>query len=105
MSANKNSEKIISLKEAIKLTHSFQETYPNAIKSFFIDIDNIRLLLDQEHLKGIRIYKGYDIDQNKENIILIGVNNEGEDMVDGLIMEDLDPCPPYCPKNSSLIKS
>src|SRR5690554_3343976 len=96
---------IITLDEAIAYTHSFQTRSPEAFKSFFVDIEMINLILNQEGCTGIRIYNGIEPVTNKENRVLVGVDVNGEDMSSGIIVEELSPCPQHCPKASLLIKS
>lgn len=105
MTVNKNSGEVISLDEAIEFTHSFQTDNPNRIKSFFAGSNLINRILEQENCIGIRIYNGYDTIRNKTNLVLIGVDEAGEDITNGVILEHLNPCPTDCPKNSPLIKA
>lgn len=103
MAIDKNSGEVITLKEAIDFTHSFQELNPDFIKSYFVGIEKINLILDQENCIGLRIYNGYNTTDEKTNLVLVGVDKNGNDLVDGIILERLTPCPPYCPKSSPII--
>lgn len=104
MTTDKNSGEVISLDHSIEFTHAYQTENPDAIKAFFAGSDNVKRILEQENCIGIRIYNGYDTTRNKANLVLVGVNEEGEDITNGIIVEDLLACPPYCPKSSALIK-
>jgi|SRR5690554_1803460 len=104
MAVDKNSGEIISLDEAVHFTHSFQENNPDALKAFFVGTNNLKRIMEQDDCIGIRIYNGYDITQNKTNPVLVGVDENGEDMTNGIIVEHLAPCPPDCSKSSVLIK-
>lgn len=104
MTLDKNSSEVITLEQAVKYTHSFQEKNPDAIKSFFAGSDKLKLILDQEDCIGIRIYNGYNTEENRMNRVLVGVDKSGEDMTNGVILEELTPCPNVCPKSSDLIK-
>lgn len=104
MTINKNTAEVITLKEAIDFTHSFQTKNPDVIKSFFVGINKLNLILEQKDCIGVRIYNGYDTTQNKNNLVLVGVDKKGEDISNGVILEELSACPPDCPKNSPLIK-
>ena len=104
MKIDKNSAEVITLEDAVKYTHSFQEKNPDAIKSFFAGSDKLKLILEQKDCIGIRIYNGYNTEQNRLNLVLIGVDMSGEDMTSGVILEELTPCPNICPKSSDLIK-
>lgn len=104
MKADRNTGEVITLTEATNFTHSFQEENPNAIKAFFVGTNNLNLVIEQEGCIGIRIYNGYDTTRNKNNLVLVGVNEAGEDITEGVIVEHLNPCPPECPKSSALLK-
>jgi len=104
MTTDRNSGEVITLTEAIGFTHSFQENNPDAIKAFFVGANKLNLILEQENCIGIRIYNGYDDNTDKDNLVLIGVDENGEDIRNGVIVERLLTCPPDCPKSSDLIK-
>lgn len=104
MATDRNSGEVITVTEAIGFTHSFQENNPEATKAFFVGANKLNLILEQENCIGIRIYNGYDNVPNKQNLVLIGVDKNGEDIRNGVIVEHLVTCPPDCPKSSDLIK-
>lgn len=104
MAKDKKAAAVITLDEAITYTHSFQKRQPEAIKSFFVDTEMLNRILEQEDCVGIRIYNGDEPVTNKENRVLVGVDKDGEDMSNGIIVEELSPCPVHCPKASPLIK-
>lgn len=100
MKINQNTGEEITLAEATDFTHSFQEENPNAVKSFFVGANKLNLILEQKGCIGVRIYNGYDADQNKVNLVLVGVDKTGEDVANGIILEELVICPPNCPPSS-----
>lgn len=104
MAIDKNTAEVITLNEAIDFTHSFQTKNPDSIKAFFAGINKLNLILEQEDCIGIRIYNGFDTATNKNNLVLVGVNEDGKDMTNGVILEDLTICPPICAANSPLLK-
>lgn len=95
---------VITLKEAIDFTHAYQEEYPDSTKAFLVDVDKLNLITTQENCVSVRIYNGYDTETNTINLVLVGVNDQGEDMTKGIIIERAKPCPPYCPGKSALIR-
>jgi len=103
MTLDKNKSAVIPLEEAIEFTHASQSRNPNATKSFFAGSNKLTRILEQEGCIGIRIYNGYDSEADRTNLVLVGVNESGEDMTDGVIVEKLIPCPHVCPKSSPLI--
>lgn len=62
--------------------------------------EKIQEILDQTDCEGIRIYNGYY--QSRRNMILVGFDSNGDDMVSGKILETGMPCPSYCAPNTSL---
>jgi hypothetical protein len=92
----------ITLVEAEKLTKSFREMFPNQAKAFFIGSLNIQAILDQENCVGIRIYNGYNDEDKCLNPLLVGVDKDGKDMTNGLIMDRMTMCPTVCDQNSPL---
>lgn len=104
MTINRNTGEVVTLETAVNYTHSFQNDSPDAIKSFFVGSEKLKSILRQEGCIGVRIYNGYDAETNKENRVLVGVDASGEDISEGVIVEELSPCPSHCPKSSPLIK-
>lgn len=105
MEINKNTGKTITLEEAVSFTHSFQSENINEIKSFFVGSETLKKILTQEGCIGLRIYNGYDASANKSNRVLVGVDEMGEDISDGVIVDYLEPCPIFCPNSSPLIRN
>ena len=103
MSVNSKNGKVITESTAINYTHSFQRKDPNAASAYFVGLEKIKIILEQENCIGVRIYDGYDADTEKENRVLVGVDHKGEDMVEGVIVEELIICPHDCPKSSPLL--
>lgn len=102
MKINKNSGEIITLEEAKSYTHSFQRLYPQEKKAFFVGKDRLLQILEQPDCLGIRIYNGYNDDENTSNKVLIGVDSTGNDVEEGIIVEKLVPCPSVCTKPGGL---
>ena len=95
MKTDKNSGEIITLDEAVKYTHAFQKNNPDALKALFVGRNKINRILEQNDCIGVRIYNGLDAESGKNNLVLVGVNVEGEDITEGVILQDLNPCPKY----------
>lgn len=103
MSITSKSGEIITKEQASKYTHLFQKQNPEAINSYFVGTDRLREILKQEGCMGMRIYPGKNDQTNKTNLVLVGVDQKGNDMVEGVILEELITCPPICRKESSLL--
>ncbi|MVO08582.1 hypothetical protein GOQ30_05325 [Flavobacterium sp. TP390] len=104
MSINPNSGEKISLDVALELVSAFRSNHPKDIKASFVGIETINLILSQANCIGVRIYNGYDNGTGKLSPVLVGVDSTGKDMVDGVILDRLKPCPEYCDTSSPLIK-
>jgi len=104
MSVNQNSGEVITENQAIDFTHTFQQRHPNEKKAYFVGSNKVEMILEQEGCIGIRIYDGLDSETSEQNRVLVGVNADGEDITEGIIVEHLYPCPQHCPSSSVLIK-
>jgi hypothetical protein len=83
----------ISLKEAVELTTNFRANRETILAAEYretdvlsdcetLDKEALRAFMDNEHCKSIRIYSGMT-DALQVKSILVGVNENGEDMIDG----------------------
>jgi hypothetical protein len=109
----------ISLAAAIEMTASFRDNRNSILQENYQDQNILPLcetfsksaiedVLSQDGCEGFRIY--YGMDENlKIHAILVGVNDENEDILpseieetDGVILEDGQRCPPSCPPASPL---
>lgn len=97
MPLNQNSGSIITKEEAKMYINAFKAKYPEEVTAFFVGSNNVELILNQPDCIGIRIYNGYNNIDLKMNQVLVGVNSEQQDMDNGIIIERLYTCPPYCP--------
>ena len=61
-------------------------------------------LLNQTGCVGMRIYYGMHPD-GQPAIVLVGVDQYGEELMDGELLEQSFPCPPFCPIGPSLRSS
>ena len=97
MVLDKNSGGEITLKEAQDLISAFQTKFPTEAKAFYVGSNHLDAITNQEHCIGVRIYNAYD-DANKTNtVVLVGVDKQGNDMKNGVIVDRTTPCPPSCP--------
>ena len=104
MKINENTAEVISLEEAVAYTHGYQNKYPNEPKAFFVGKQKVKRILAQENCMGIRIYNGYDAKTKSTNLVLVGVDEKGEDISQGVILQELVGCPVDCSESSPLIK-
>lgn len=92
----------VSLKEASRWTRKYrEEAGQGTIKGGFFGGNAVKQLLDQEKAVGLRYYYGIN-DEDQPVLILVGVDNEGRDLVSGYVAELSGLCPPDCDNLSPL---
>lgn len=86
----------ITLDAAAALTKRFRESAgANAQRAGMFPREVFTLLLAQPGCAGIRIYNG-QAERGGREMVLVGVDAEGNDMTAGLLFDWSIPCPPYC---------
>jgi len=96
MSFNGTEGSFVTLREASGWTANYRATISSGdIIAHFVGSEKVKAILDQEDCVGIRIYYGID-DDGKKNLILVGAKADENDIVDGVIVEKVYPCPPRC---------
>lgn len=101
MSFNGSEGEEITLTEAAGMTANYREENPNETKGHFMGKTLIQAILDQTDCVGIRIYYGIDDEGNKE-LILVGVDENEDDLYEGKIGDKMKPCPSYCGSSNPL---
>lgn len=92
----------ISLPDAAAMTKRFREQAgPKAEKAGMFPRECFEEILRQEGCAGIRIYYGREA-RGEKNLIMVGVDANGDDMTGGTLMELSFPCPPVCTSNGPL---
>lgn len=98
---------VITLKEAKELVLAFRDTSPlGSVMSYAVGEDLIQQILSQKDCRGLRMYNA-----KKENgdatLVFVGVNHLGQDLYNGIIVDKIITCPPFChdsPLNSNLVR-
>lgn len=86
----------ITLPEAASLVHNFQnQAEPNAVIGGYFGGEAVLNILNQEGAVGLRYYYGMD-NGGTPHIVLVGVDADGNDMMEGLLAERAAACPPFC---------
>jgi hypothetical protein len=93
----------ISLPEAIDLTKRHRKEDPKAGHAEYFHREAFEQLLAQPGCAGIRIYHGKGA-KGEHHCVLVGVDDNGSDMTSAGIMEQSLPCPPFCDKDSPLVR-
>lgn len=92
----------VSLEAAAALTRGFRETAPKGSpRAGMFPRDVFERLLAQAGCAGIRIYYGRN-ERREHELVLVGVNEEGDDMTGGELFDFSLPCPPYCGGDTTL---
>ena len=63
--------------------------------AFMFPRDVYERLLAQPGCAGIRAYEALD-EKGERQAVLVGVDKNGDDMMDGMLFDLSFPCPPYC---------
>ena len=100
MSVRKAGE-AITLNEGAELTAAYRSAHPTERKGHLIGMDLINKILGQSGCEGIRIYHGQNRDAQRE-LVLVGVDTNGNDMHLGIIADRLSPCPNTCSSSNPL---
>ncbi|MDO8667233.1 MAG: hypothetical protein Q7J79_11510 [Gemmatimonadales bacterium] len=90
----------ITLDAAATMTRRYREAFGDRVKGGAYLAPQVRELLAQRDCLALRYY--YALEAAKETLILVGVDPEGADLTDGVLLETTIPCPPYCGVLNSL---
>lgn len=86
----------ITLAEAMALTRRFKESVsPKTERGGMFHRAAVDEVLRQPGCVGLRFYHGRNADGSAA-VVLVGVDEQGNDMTDGVLLERQYPCPPYC---------
>ena len=91
----------IGLTEARDLIARFKRANPGKDSAGAFTRVAFDRLLAQKGCAGIRIYYGLHPDGSMA-LVLVGVDELGNDMDEGDLAEQIFPCPPFCPMDSAL---
>ncbi|CAI8155807.1 MAG: Uncharacterised protein [Flavobacteriales bacterium UBA4585] len=100
-----NNTHVISLDEAKQMTHAYQSAaqFQGLTVASMIDKEAYQLVINQPNCVNIRTYFGLNSEE-KLTIVIVGVDANGEDMTDGVLLNMATNCPIFCPNNSELMK-
>jgi hypothetical protein len=90
----------ISLVTAAQWTANYRAANPEAVKAYFYGSSILQSILDQEYAVGIRFYYAID-DLDVPQLVLVGVDADGNDLTEGIVADRGCPCPTYCDSGSS----
>ena len=97
-----NENHAISLADAAQLTENFRLSVgTGAFLAAFFGKTALTQALSQDGCVGIRIYNAKSA-TGQHNYVLVGVNDKGDDLTGGIILEFGVGCPPFCSPSSEL---
>ena len=99
-----NNPHVISLDEAKSMTHAYQNAaqFQGLTVASMIDKDAYQQVMDQPGCFNIRTYFALN-EAGTLTIVVVGVDDNGEDMTGGVLLNMATDCPVACPTNSELM--
>jgi hypothetical protein len=96
------SNHVVSLATAQNYVNNYKNnpSIPN-IKGGMFDRNIFDSILSQPDCVGIRYYYAKKND-GSATLVIVGVNSSGKDMENGIIGEEVKPCPPICDTQGTL---
>lgn len=97
-----NEGAVITLAEGAEMTANYRatinvgETIGHAVGKNLVNA-----ILNQTGCMGIRLYYAIN-NKGVKQLVLVGVNSDGDDMYQGIIVDKIPNCPPECGKTSPL---
>ena len=58
-------------------------------------------ILSQQGCVGIRVYPAVHGD-GSPTVVMVGIDEDGNDMVKGMLIQNVMDCPPFCPDSNQL---
>lgn len=102
MPIDRHTGEFIDLNEAKTLAHDFQTSNSSSHKCYYVGVEKLQQIIDQNGCMGIRIYRALDKTRGEETLVIVGVNEDCKDMTDGKILDRSEPCPNVCDTASPL---
>lgn len=97
-----NEGEVVSLRDAGSWTKNYRDQMGEGDpKGHFVGINKIEQVLNQEGVVGIRFYHAID-NNGQRNLVLVGVDADENDLVNGVIVDRTVICPPKCGSNNGL---
>jgi hypothetical protein len=94
MSFNGNEGEFISLDEASQMTARYRNTIqPGEVIGLFVGRELVEQLLAQSDCVGLRVYYAFD-ENGEKNLVCVGVDQNEDDLFEGLIIDRYKKCPP-----------
>ncbi len=99
-----NENHVVTLDQAVKYIQNFkQNPVAPSMKGGYFGRNIFDKILAQGGVVGIRYYYAAK-DDGTPTLVLVGVDSTGNDMVQGVLGEEIFPCPPICSPTNQLSK-
>ncbi len=95
---------VITLNQAETETHAYQNSiqFQGLTKSCAVNVSDYATIMAQPGCVKVRTYFALN-SSNILSIVLVGVDANGDDLANGVLVGNPEPCPFYCPKGSPLM--
>ncbi|WP_299702182.1 hypothetical protein [uncultured Pontibacter sp.] len=87
--------------QAKRWTASYRASGRGKTNAHLFGGETVRKLLEQDGCVGMRIYYALD-DNGEQQLLLVGTDADGNDLVEGEILDHSTPCPPDCTTGGEL---
>lgn len=95
-------DQIVTLALAGKLTRNYRDSSPKeTVRAGGFWKEPLQKLLGQPGCVAMRIYYARK-DDGVPAFVLVGIDEKGEDLDNGILLEEGYPCPPWCDDTSAL---
>ena len=102
MSFTGNEGAIITLAEGSTMTAAYRATISSGdTLALAVGKNLLASILGQSGCMGIRMYYALD-DKGNDQLVLVGVDANGNDMTAGYLVDQLERCPNVCSQKNSL---
>lgn len=97
-----NQDHHITLLKAAEMTKRFRDCHPaGTIIAHAFDKGIIQEIIDQPLCEGVRIYNAID-DNNERTVVIVGIDNNENDLFNGVLAEFSNKCPNNCSQHNPL---
>ena len=101
MSFTGNENHDITLQEASAMTANYRNASPGAVLGHYFGNSAISAILAQTGCVGIRMYYAIT-NEGVKQLVLVGVDSNGNDLYNGLLADRSYNCPPDCGNSNPL---
>ena len=91
----------IALEAAAAMTRQFRSKSPAGAKAGAFHADQVRELLEQKGCVALRVYNATN-EKGEDGFVIVGVDENDQDMTGGVLLEFSYLCPPFCATGSAL---